>query len=235
MELQNTSKLSLVEAFAKAMQGPTDDEVYETAMQATLWSIDEASALIAGLTPENYKNGTKGSMNCSDEVFRKRESYATSLFSRILDDLEKTTIKDFIASEDRLLWSPWRYIKWIAENGLNPNERFFGSLSLSLMELYYEFQPVNATLRTASKRSRAYHQALYIQHAQKLLDEFPGLIPSQIYKHKRMENIQRYIRELGGKYTKRTILESWLPKLIKLTRGRPKKSKKAHVKNTVSS
>jgi hypothetical protein len=103
------------------------------------------------------------------------------------------------------------------------------------MELFFEFMPTNLALRTASKHSRDYHEALYLQHAEKLREEVSGISPSEIYRHPRMENIERYIRQLGGNYKKRTILESWLPKIIDSSIGRPKKQKKTSQKNTASS
>jgi hypothetical protein len=94
------------------------------------------------------------------------------------------------------------------------------------MELYFEFEPTRTALRVASKRSRAYHMAYYLKHAEELLKEQPDLTPIQIYRHPRMENVERHIRELGGRYKKRTIVESWLPKVIDLKRGRPPKVKR---------
>lgn len=227
--------MSLAEAFAKAFQPPPEEELYKAAINKTLWSIDEAAALIAGLTRENYKNGSKGSMTVSEEEFRKREDYATTIFSQMLDDLEKKkTLVKFIPIEDRIYFSPWRYIKWVAENEVKMHKRFFNELPLSLMELYFEFQPINIALRTASKHSRGYHEALYLKHAEEILETSPDLSPSEIYRHPHMQNVGRYIRELGGKYKKRTILESWLPKIINSFIGRPKKNKKAPQKNTVS-
>ena len=68
--------------------------------------------------------------------------------------------------------------------------------------------------------------AYYLKHAEELLKEQPGLTPIQIYRHPRMENVQRHIRELRGHYKKRTITESWLPKVIDSKRGRPPKVKR---------
>lgn len=213
----------------------TDNDAYKSAIERALWSLDEASALIAGLVPENYKNGSKGYMNISDEEFMKRNNYASTIFSQMLDDIdEKGTLAKFIPHDNRIFLSPWKYVKWIAENNIEINKRFFTALPLSLMELYYEFQPINTALRTASKHSRDYHQALYLQHAKKLMEELPEINISEIYRHSHMKNIERYIRELGGKYKQRTLLESWLPKIKKSVIGRPKKHKKVTSENTVT-
>jgi hypothetical protein len=50
-------------------------------------------------------------------------------------------------------------------------------------------------------------------------------------EHPHMQNIQRYIRELGGKYKKRTIVESWLSKIVDRPRGRPKKIRSSMIKD----
>jgi hypothetical protein len=96
-------------------------------------------------------------MSISAEEFRKREGHATIVFRQMLDDLKKKkTLIKFIPIDDCIYFSPWRYIKWIAENDVKMHKRFFNVLPLSLMELYFEFQPINTALRTASKHSRNY-------------------------------------------------------------------------------
>lgn len=102
---------------------------------------------------------------------------------------------------------------------------FFEHLPLTLKELYFEFQPINSALRTAPRYSRAYHEAYYLDHARRHIDGIrPKPSPTEIYNDPHMQNVQRYIRELGGNYKKRTIVESWLPKIQKHPRGRPKKA-----------
>lgn len=218
--------MSLADDLAKVFT-TTDNDAYKSAIESSLWSLDEASALIAGLVPENCKNGSKGFMNISEEEFLKRDAYAMTIFSQMLDDIDsKGTLAKFIPHDNRIFLSPWKYVKWAAENSVEVHKRFFNALPLSLMELYYEFQPINTALRTAPKHSRNYHEALYLQHAKKLMKTNPGINPSEIYRNAHMENIERYIRQLGGSYKKRTILESWLPKIIDSPIGRPKKTKK---------
>ncbi len=217
--------LSLSESFLRAMAPPLEADIYQSHMKQALWSIDEFSALMAGLTPENYKKGTKGSTLITDEIFVKREAFATQIFSQFLDYMGKNhVLEDFTTTDENMYMSSWKFIKWIALHNIPLKNRFFNSLPFTLMELFIEFQPINVDLRTAPLRSLAYHKALYLQHAQKLLKENPDLKPMQIYKDPRMQNIQRYIRELGGNYKKRTFLDSWLPEIIVSPIGRPKKT-----------
>lgn len=212
--------------FAEKILGvpPSEEIIYHSAMQQKLWTIDEFAALMGGLTPENYKAGNKGTSNITDELFAKRETDATKIFSRFLEDMEKAEMsRDFILTDKNMYMSSWRFIKWVAINDIPMKKRFFNALPFELKELYFEFQPISVALRTQSPHSRAYHEALYLEHAQKLLDKLPLLTPKEIYKHPYMENIRQTIRNLGGTYTSRTIRELWLPKLIKNSRGRPKK------------
>lgn len=223
-EHSTKATVSLAEQFRLAMLPPSEEQIYQAAMQQKLWTIDEFAALMGGLTPENYKVGSKGIAKMTDEVFAKREAAATKIFSQFLDDMEKTTIaRDFILADKSMYMSAWKYIKWVAINNIPMKKRFFNALPFELMELYFEFQPTSIALRTQSHYSRAYHEALYLEHAEKLIKQFPLLTPKDIFKHPHMENIRRMIRDLGGRYTQRTLRESWLPKLIKKTRGRPKK------------
>lgn len=226
MDQREDGKVSLAERFVKAMQPLPEDHFYKEALMQSMWSIDQFAALIAGLTPENYKRGERGDTQISGKVYAKREAYATKVFRQFLDQFKNGTApRGWAASDNRIWMSSWRYIKWVSENDIPMNQRFFNELPLSLMELYFEFQPIHIALRVASKRSRAYHIAFYLKHAEELLKELPGLTPTQVYRHPRMENIERHIRELGGRYKKRTIIESWLPKIIDLKRGRPPKVK----------
>ena len=170
---------------------PTEEKQYESWMNQSLWSIDEFCALMGGLTPENYKNGTKGLTKITDEEFTKRENFVTKLFTQFLDDMDQNyIIDDFSVDDENMFMSSWKFIKWTAEKEMVLKKRFFKALPLFLMELYLEFQPINVTLRTASHHTKAYHRALYLTHAKKLLKNTPTLHPSEIYKHPRMETVQ---------------------------------------------
>lgn len=227
-------KQSFTEKFLEAIGPPSEERIYQSYFNRDFWTIDEFSALIAGLTPENYKNGTKGTATVSDLIFSERMAFANKIFGQFLDDLEKSPSvfldevkktpnqKEFIITENFGFLSCWKFIKWIALNDIPMKRRFFEALPLILKELYVEFQPFAVALRTKSYYSRAYHEALYLEHAKVLLDE-STLTPKELYDHPRMQNVLRTIRGLEGHYTKRTILESWLPKVIECKRGRPRK------------
>ena len=57
----SSNRRSLAEQFADAMN-PREENLYLSWMKEQFWSIDEFSALMGGITPKNYKNGTKGGM-----------------------------------------------------------------------------------------------------------------------------------------------------------------------------
>jgi hypothetical protein len=98
---------NLVKVFKSA-----DDDVYKSAIKRTLWSLDEASALIAGLCPENYKKGIKGFMNISEEEFRKRDAYATKIFSQMLSNIDKKgTLVKFIPLNNSVFFKPLEVYK----------------------------------------------------------------------------------------------------------------------------
>ena len=227
MDQREDGKISLLERFVKAMEPLTEDHFYKESLMQSMWSIDQFAALIAGLTLENYKRGERGDTQISEKVYAKREAYATKVFRQFLDLFKSGKApRGWAAGDNRIWMSSWRYIKWIVENDIPMNQRFFNELPLSLMELYFEFEPTNTALRVASKYSRIYHMAYYLKHAEALLKEQPDLTPTQIYRNTRMEHVERHIRDLGGCYKKRTIIESWLPKIIDLKRGRPPKVKR---------
>jgi hypothetical protein len=210
--------------FAQAVM-PSEFNDYKAYLHNHLWSLDQCAALMAGLNPGCYKKGK--SVELLEKEHNKRAQVATRFFHQLLDDIEKGNWRkhDLISIGDSIYVSAWKCIKWIAQQQILTDKLFFEYLPLPLKELYFEFQPINTALRTASRRSRAYHEAYYLDHAQKLKD-WSGrkkLSPTEIYNNPHMQNVQRYIRELGGNYKQRTFVESWLQKLEERSRGRPKK------------
>lgn len=217
------TKEEFAKRFAQAVI-PSEFNDYKAYLHNHFWSLDQCAALIAGLNPDCYKNGQ--SFELSQKEYKKRAKHATHLFQRLLDDIDKGKWRkhDLLPIDDAVCISAWRCIKWIAQRQLVTHKLFFEHLPLTLKELYFEFQSINSALRIAPRHSRAYHEAYYLDHARRLIDwNRPRLSPTEIYNDPHMQNVQRYIRELGGKYKKRTIVESWLPKIQKQTRGRPRK------------
>jgi hypothetical protein len=225
MTKETESKEAFVKRFAEAVR-PSEFNDYKAFLNNHFWSLDQSAALMAGLNPDCYKNGK--SIDLSEKEYKKRAKHATQLFRQLLDDIEKGNWRrhDLIPGDDAVYVSALQCIKWIAEHSIKFHQIFFDHLPLILKELFFEFIPVNSALRTASRHSRAYHEAYYLDHAQKLIDwSSRNPSPMDIYKDSHMQDVQRYIRELGGNYKKRTIVELWLPKLQKRSRGRPKKAK----------
>lgn len=213
----------LAQLFVRAMN-PTEEDHYKRCMQLPFWTMDDFAALANGLLPENYRNGSKGNAKMTDASFRRRSLGAVNMKLKFLDYLEQysTQPRHCIFVDQTFGMSSWRYIKWLAEGQLAVHQRFLDKLPLQLMELFREFLPINAALRIANRHSSAYHKAHYLTRAGELLQSQPYLIPSQLYAHPQMQGVQRYIRELGGTWEKRTYL-GWLKELIELPRGRPRK------------
>ena len=81
MDREVDGKVSLV----KAMQPLTEDQFYKESLMQSMWSVDQFAALIAGLTLENYERGERGETQISEDVYAKREAYATKVFDQFLD------------------------------------------------------------------------------------------------------------------------------------------------------
>jgi hypothetical protein len=123
--------------------------------------------------------------------------------------------------------TPWKFIKWIAATKLPLRVGFIRRLPLYLLE-NYDFHTSSNHLRKKSKFSREYHRALYLRYAKKLQQSaFTRMTYKEIYKHPYMLNLLRSFKHHDGtaaKYTKRTVIELWLPRLEERQRGRPRKS-----------
>ncbi len=225
MEIDKTeTKEEFARRFAEEVM-PSEFHDFKAYLHEHFWSLDQCAALMAGLNPDCYKRGY--SVELPEKEHNKRAGLATHFFNLLLDDIDKGNWRkhDLISKDDSIYASAWKCVRWIAQQQIVIHNLFFEYLPLTLKELYFEFQPINSALRTAPLHSRDRHEAYYLNHAQKLID-WSGrkLSPTKIYNDPHMQNVQRYIRELGGNYKKRTIVESWLPKLQKRSRGRPGKA-----------
>jgi hypothetical protein len=216
------TKEEFAKRFAEAVM-PSEENNFKGHFTKELWPPDHCASLVAGLDPETYRNGK--SLELPPKEFAKRTAHATAVLNRFLDDVDKDIWqkRDFKTTENEIYASVWKYIKWIAEQNIIMHKLFFNQLSMTLMELYFQFQPTDSALINAPKHTREYHEAYYLLNARELIKESGRQLPStEIYNHPRMQSVQHYIRDHRGKYKKRTFL-LWLSKLRKLPRGRPKK------------
>lgn len=209
---------------------PDFEKEYKDHIIKELWSTDEFSALTQRLLPWRYKEIVNENFDLEQlsNNERKQALAAMQLNNKLLFNIRNEKIENVHYIEKETLISAWKCIKWLAENQSPIKKMFYKSLPLSLMELYFEFQPMNAALRNKNIYSRDYHEAYYLKHAEELIKKNRNpMTPAEIYNHPYMkDNIQHYIREKGGYYKKRTILQSWIPKLYqKRKKGRPKKHK----------
>jgi hypothetical protein len=203
---------------------PSELNDYKAYLHNQYWALDQCAALLAGLNPDCYTHGR--SIHLPEKEFKKRSKRATQLFHQLLEDIEKQNWrkKDLLPAGEAVYVSAWKCIKWVAQERIFFHSLFFEHLPLHLKELYFEFQPINVALRTASRYSRAHQEAYYLDHVRRITEWSPQkLPPTVIYNDAHMQDIQRYIRELGGNYKKRTIL-GWISKEENRPRGRPKKA-----------
>ena len=201
----------------------SEDELYKNYFSKDFWTIKQFSALAVNISPEKHKKlieSKKKLSACDVSKILK----ALELENKLLDQIVTQKIKNFHSSGKDIIIPTWYFIKWVAENKIPITYNFFKSLPFDLMQLYIEFQPINIMLRTKPNFSRDYHEAYYLKHAKELTYNNP-MTNEQIFQNPKMQNVMRYIRDLGGSYKKSTIIKSWLPKLDpKRQKGRPKKN-----------
>lgn len=205
---------------------PSEEVLYQSHFKSDLWSLEEFCALMGGLSPERHKAISEHKAENITQVDIKRLADAHKIFKQFLRHFEEvyTTEKMHEVNGDFYM-TPWKFIKWIAMHEIPIKERFFDSLPLYLMEIFFEFGSTNTSLRTQPQWSRAYHEAYYLKNAQLVIHaSSQRLSRNAIYSHPRMQDVLRQVRQLGGHYTKRTITDIWLAKLEECKRGRPKKN-----------
>lgn len=230
MEASEYEKGSLWNSFQEAfgLKPPS----YKSYFKKDTWTIDEFAALMVGLTPHRFKEiCEKAEVDDPTLISRKELNQslkANRLVSALFKDGSKVHSVKLQYSESRgaFFMSCWRYIKWSAVNSIPMLVKFVEELPLILLELYCEFDPDEQTLRTQPKFHQRYHRTLYLKHALELISRSQKpLSRKEIYSHSHMQNIMDSFIDRQGKrvsYGYRTITESWLPKIDKKKRGRPK-------------
>jgi len=206
-------------------QSLSEERLYRSYFHQEFWTVEEFAALMAGLTPEKYRAILDGKLPPTPKDM-DRCSQANKLGLKFAKMTQAPPYEKGVLVDQEVAMTPWRFLRWVALNTIPMRVGFFKRLPFYLMETYLKFQPADVILSTQSKLSREYHRALYLQKAEQLLEEEPDLTPTEIYRDPRMKGIQQSFVDHGGKhisYKRRTIIESWLPKLIKRAVGRPKK------------
>lgn len=205
---------------------PSEEEVYKSCCNQDLWTLDEFCALMVGLTPKRLSDIGKKQGELPNPKELRQAIQALNLSTRLLAEVQKDGKDGLRLIKNEFYMSSWRYIKWVSLNEIPINNKFFENMPLILMELFFEFRPINVALRTKSKYCREYHEALYLRHAEELIKNTPKrLTRKEIYKHPRMQNVLHDLKDHAGspvRYRKRTITDSWLKKIDKQPRGRPK-------------
>lgn len=146
------TKEEFTKRFAEAVM-PSEENSFKGYFSKEIWTPDQCASLTAGLDPECYKRGR--SFELPKKEYAKRAGYATSILNRFLDDVDKGIWqkRDLGTTEDEIYASAWKYIRWMAERGIIASKLFFNQLSLTLMELYFEFQPKDSALINAPKHT----------------------------------------------------------------------------------
>lgn len=212
----------------------SEEQAYKAYFKKAGWTIAEFSALIVGLTPDEYQ--TINDPNNSSVTKKQFEQYKQSnkIFSSFIKDNLKSPdtidLNGIHSIEEGLYLSPWRYIKWIAEKQIPFKRKFMSALPLHLLELIQEFSPHNHGLKTIPQWKREHHKLLYQAHALKLIESSKQrLSRDEIFRHPQMEYIARTFIGKDNKqirYKKRTITESWLAEIDPQKRGRPRKKRR---------
>jgi hypothetical protein len=209
----------------------TEEELYTSLINKKIWTIQEFACLVVGITPRKLKKmmGCTSSQITKEEV--KRVRFVRKIMHRLITGDKgslRVRVDDFLPGSDEPCMSSWKFIKWLAENERPMMARFIRRLPLDLLEMYLFFLPSNSPLRTKSRYSREYHRAVYLERAKDLKKRSAQqLTHDEIYREKGMLNLLRAFEKSKGvpaNYKKRTITGSWLPRLEKRQRGRPKKS-----------
>lgn len=184
-----------------------------------------------GLTPEKFNEITSEENLCIqiDPKDIKKALKIKEVSKKILKELKSN--KDYFVHKENktsFMYLP-QYIKLIALNNIPCTRKFFNSLPISLMELFFDFQPLSVALRTKSRFSRDYHEAKYLSAARDLIESSPKkLTPQEIYKNKMMQNVMDTFEDHNRKrkqYETRTIM-NWISKEYPQSKGRPKKALK---------
>lgn len=208
----------------------SEEDLYRDYFNKELWSIKEFAALMAGITPEKFEK-IHDSKN-KKVSFKEFDQYklANRIYGKFVRSIKKEfSIEDFHIIKKDIGLSPWRYIEWMASHQIPIKKRFFKTLPLYLIELLHKFQPLETAVRTTPKWTRQYHESLYLQNAQHIMERSKKKLTRQeIYNDPYMEYIRRTFKDEDGRqvtYTKRTIIDSWLPKIDPQKRGRPPKNR----------
>lgn len=200
-----------------------EEELYKSYCQKELWTPYEFAALMGGLSPPRCQAILEGTAtDITPEELKKikiSNQVLKKLFRRKVTEKKSETLK-----KDAVM-TAWRFIKLAVLEEIPFRFGFFKHLPPYLMEIYLEFQPADVALRTSPTWSKRYHFALYKRRAEELLADNPRLTAREIYR--RTKGVRDTFVNASGyrvSYAKRTITESWHPKIQKSPRGRPRKT-----------
>ena len=210
--------------------GMTDKQLFANLFNKKIWTMHEFACLMAGITPQEYQKlfEVDSSQITQVQIKRVKRVHITkkSLIT-YTKRAQKVPLDEWFFIENDACMTPWKFIKWIAENELPITKGFARRLPRDLLEMYLYFLPDNNPLRTRPRDCREFHRALYLQHAQDLQKEYSRkLTHEEIYATPRMLHLLRSFKKRDGSpanYKKRTVTDSWLPTIERRPRGRPKK------------
>ncbi len=225
---------------------PSEDTDYHSYIHKKNWTLQNFSALFSGLNPDIYTQFlSRGPKNFSPSEIKKI-TQALTIEKSLHDDIEDIgkkldknqplnicleKIYQWIRLDDNNFWmSSWKFIAWAAMKNLSCHGRCLEALSLDLLEIYLEFQPLNTILRTKSTNSQEYHRAYFIKTMQEFIkiQVIDSTMTNQnLYHLPYVQQLLDRIAKLheGNRYKKSTILQSWLPAARLQSIGRPKKPK----------
>jgi hypothetical protein len=206
----------------------THEEIYQSYFEKTFWTISEFCSLMAGLTPDEFEKIDDKDNKTVTETEFKKYCHANKIYKKIVNWINKDIpIEQFYWNGEEMILTPYKYVKWSAENQIPFKKKFVKSLPLYLLEVILESQPIEKTIKTRPQWGRDYHEAIYLKNAEQIINKSKKrLSREEIYNHLQMKYIEMTFKNKDGtrkKYKKRTITESWLRKIDHQKRGRPRK------------
>jgi hypothetical protein len=97
---------------ARILATPTEDFIYRSYFTKELWSVDDFAALVAGLTPEKFREiGKQEGKHSKKEI--TRSLFAFKVIEKFYKSL-KDILELSVLSDNKWYMSPWKFMKWLA-------------------------------------------------------------------------------------------------------------------------
>lgn len=201
-----------------------EKQEYKRYFTRELWSVEEFGALMAGMTPDEFKKYEKKTNN--PKIYKKILT-SVKLINKFYKSRLRNKCDGCFFFKKAAYFSPWRYIQWMAHNNIPIRKRFAEQLPFHLMELYLFFQLDNIKSYAQGKNLSEFNKNLYQKYAKEILEKHPHISRDQLYQRCKYAEIQ--LKDEKGKrkpYSEKYLKYEWLKEINPKPVGRPKKSPK---------